>query len=66
VPRTASSPRAPSAATNGVPDHRDFGGNRATARVLLILSQFAGADDSHGDPFADIPPEELSPGFDPA
>jgi len=31
-----------------VPDHRDFGGNRATARVLLILSQFAGDTDSHG------------------
>jgi len=31
-----------------VPDHRDFGGNRATARVLLILSQFAGSSASHG------------------
>lgn len=47
MPRT-SSPPSPRAATNGVPDHRDFGGNRATARVLLILSQFAHDTDSHG------------------
>lgn len=47
MPRTASPSRA-SAASNGVPDHRDFGGNRATARVLLILSQFARGTESHG------------------
>jgi IclR family acetate operon transcriptional repressor len=31
-----------------IPDHRDFGGNRATARVLLILSQFADGSASRG------------------
>ena len=51
MPRTtspATSPRPANGATNGVPDHRDFGGNRATARVLLILSQFAGDSSAHG------------------
>ena len=47
MPRTASPPR-PRAATNGVPDHHDFGGNRATARMLLILSQFGHDTGSHG------------------
>lgn len=47
MPRTSSPP--PTRASNGgVPDHRDLGGNRATARVLLILSQFAGGSASHG------------------
>lgn len=44
----ASPPRTAKGAANGVPDHREFGGNRATARVLLILSQFAGDSASRG------------------
>src|SRR5829696_3727230 len=48
VPRSPSLATTTPAANGTVPDHRDFGGNRATARVLLILSQFAGESASHG------------------
>lgn len=51
MPRTTSSAtplQAANGAANGVPNHRELGGNRATARVLLILSQFAGGSASRG------------------
>jgi IclR family acetate operon transcriptional repressor len=47
MPRPASPAPSPSA-PEGTPDHHDFGGNRATARVLLILSQFTDGSPSHG------------------
>ena len=49
--RTANSVSPPPTmprSTAAVPDHRGFGGNRATARVLLVLTQFAGDNASHG------------------
>jgi IclR family acetate operon transcriptional repressor len=36
------------AATSVQPDQREFGGNLATARVLLILSRFVDGSESHG------------------
>jgi IclR family transcriptional regulator, acetate operon repressor len=38
----------PSRAGDATPHHRELSGNRATARVLLILSQFSGDTASHG------------------
>lgn len=36
------------AANGAQTDHRELGGNRATARVLLVLSQFTDGSESHG------------------
>jgi IclR family acetate operon transcriptional repressor len=47
MPRTAD-PASTPGAPEGARDHHDFGGNRATARVLLILSQFTDGSPSHG------------------
>jgi DNA-binding IclR family transcriptional regulator len=46
TPPTAPTTSAP--ASDALPGQRDFAGNRATARVLLILSQFTDGSASHG------------------
>jgi DNA-binding IclR family transcriptional regulator len=47
-PAQAPTTPASTVASGAAPDHRDFGGNRATARVLLVLSRFADGAASHG------------------
>jgi DNA-binding IclR family transcriptional regulator len=48
MPSTTAAAAASTSPSTPPPDHRDFGGNRATARVLLVLSQFTDGRPSHG------------------